>query len=101
MFEPGTEKILQDLRALVADAEALLAATTDHAGERVEAARAHTEGSLRRARERLLALESEVGAKVRETARATDSYVRENPWRAVGIAAGAGLLIGLLLSSRR
>jgi len=101
MHEATTETILQDLRTLVADAEALLAATAGQAGERVEKARAQAESSLGRARARLATIEAQVGAKVRESARATDAYVRENPWRAVGIAAGAGLLVGLLISSRR
>ena len=101
MQEASTEKVLQDLRALVTDAEALLSATAGQVGERIESAREHAEGSLGRARARLAALESEIGARVRESARATDAYVRDNPWRAVGIAAGAGLLLGLLISSRR
>jgi ElaB/YqjD/DUF883 family membrane-anchored ribosome-binding protein len=33
-------------------------------------------------------------------ARATDDYVHEHPWRAVGAAAGVGLIIGLLISRR-
>jgi ElaB/YqjD/DUF883 family membrane-anchored ribosome-binding protein len=101
MTETGTEKILQDLRVLASDAEALLAATADQAGARVSQARSQAEATLRKVRERMSALENEVGAKIREGAKATDAYVRENPWRAVGIAAGAGLLVGLLLASRR
>jgi ElaB/YqjD/DUF883 family membrane-anchored ribosome-binding protein len=38
--------------------------------------------------------------RAREVADATDEYVRENPWQSVGIAAGVGLLLGLLLSRR-
>jgi ElaB/YqjD/DUF883 family membrane-anchored ribosome-binding protein len=30
----------------------------------------------------------------------TEGYIKENPWYAVGIALGAGLLIGMLLKSR-
>jgi len=101
MQEATTEKILQDLRTLVADAEALLSATAGQAGERIEQARAQAEGSLGRARSRLATIEDELGTKVRESARVTDAYVRANPWRAVGIAAGVGLLLGLLVSSRR
>ena len=33
-------------------------------------------------------------------AKTTDTYVHENPWRAVGIAAGVGLLLGLLIGRR-
>ena len=96
-----TEKIVQDLRTLVADTEALLAATAGQAGEKVAELRAQAETAIRRARARLSDLEDEFATKVRESARATDEYVRANPWRAVGIAAGAGLLVGLLLGWRR
>jgi ElaB/YqjD/DUF883 family membrane-anchored ribosome-binding protein len=96
-----TEKLVQDLRTLVADTEALLAATAGQAGEKVAELRAQAENAIRRARARLSDLEDEFAAKVRESARATDEYVRANPWRAVGIAAGAGLLLGVLLCWRR
>jgi ElaB/YqjD/DUF883 family membrane-anchored ribosome-binding protein len=39
-------------------------------------------------------------AKTREVARVTDTYVHDNPWKAIGAAAGAGLLIGLLIGRR-
>ena len=39
-------------------------------------------------------------AKTKAAARATDEYVHESPWTAIGIAAGAGLLIGLLIGRR-
>ena len=96
-----TEKLVQDLRTLVTDAEALLTATAGHAGEKVAEMRAQAENAVRRARARLSALEDEFKDKVRDSARAADDFVRENPWRAVGIAAGAGLLLGVLLCWRR
>ena len=39
--------------------------------------------------------------KGKEAADATDQFVRENPWAALGIAAGVGCVIGLLLSPRK
>ena len=39
------------------------------------------------------------GAKYAMTT--TDEYVRSNPWRAVGIAAGVGALIGFLAATSR
>ena len=33
-------------------------------------------------------------------AKATDGYVHENPWKSVGIAAGVGLLLGMLIGRR-
>jgi ElaB/YqjD/DUF883 family membrane-anchored ribosome-binding protein len=38
--------------------------------------------------------------KSREVSDITDSYVRDNPWKTAGIAAGIGLLFGLLMSRR-
>jgi ElaB/YqjD/DUF883 family membrane-anchored ribosome-binding protein len=38
--------------------------------------------------------------KTKAAAKATDAYVHENPWRAVGAAAGVGLVIGLLVGRR-
>jgi ElaB/YqjD/DUF883 family membrane-anchored ribosome-binding protein len=35
-----------------------------------------------------------------EAVKATETYVRENPWQAIGIAAGVGLVLGLLISRR-
>jgi ElaB/YqjD/DUF883 family membrane-anchored ribosome-binding protein len=77
--EVTTDKLLADLQAVVADAEALLKATAGHAGEKVQEARARAEESLAAARERL----GEV-----------------HPWAAIGIAAGVGVLVGLLLGRR-
>ena len=62
--------------------------------------RARAAESLRQARERLGALEDELFSRARDAARDTDRYVRDNPWQSIGIAAGVGLLLGLLLGRR-
>lgn len=95
------EKLMQDLRVVVADAEELLRATADQAGEKVAAARERIQENLATAKERLVATEQAVAAKARQAAQATDDYVHENPWKAVGIAAGAGLIVGMLISRGR
>ena len=84
-----TNNLMDDLRAVIADAEELLRATADQAGPRVQEARARAEESLRSARERM------EGA-----GRQLDAQVREHPWAAVGVAAGIGLLLGILLSRK-
>jgi ElaB/YqjD/DUF883 family membrane-anchored ribosome-binding protein len=96
----NTDKIVQDLKVVVADAEELLRATASQAGERAAVARERIERSLERAKVKLAEVESVVTEKTREMAHATDQYVHENPWRAVGVAAGIGLIIGLLISRR-
>ena len=101
MTEPvSADKLLEDLQLLVRDAEALLKATATQTGERIEEVRARTEESLRATKERLAQMEDETLERAREVATAADEYVRENAWQSVGIAAGVGLLIGLLLRRR-
>jgi len=80
---------MKDLQAIMADAEELLRATADQAGPRVQEARARAEETLKNARERLEGAGHEL-----------DTKVRENPWVAVGVAAGIGLLLGVLLARK-
>jgi ElaB/YqjD/DUF883 family membrane-anchored ribosome-binding protein len=98
--EVTTDQLVADLKTVVSDAEALLKATSAQTGEKIQEVRARAEQSLQQARARLGDLEDEALKRAREVADATDEYVRENPWQSVGIAAGVGLLVGLLLSRR-
>jgi len=95
------EKLMHDLRVVVSDAEELLRATAGQAGEKVAAARERIQENLAGAKARLVVAEEAVLAKTKLAAKATDEYVHENPWRAVGIAAGAGLIVGMLISRGR
>ena len=94
--EATAEKLAADLRLVISDAEALLRATAGQAGETIAAARAKVQDSLDSARIELGALGEEYAQQVR----AVDGYVREHPWQAVGIAALAGIVLGLLISRR-
>ncbi|MHB9117245.1 MAG: DUF883 family protein [Burkholderiales bacterium] len=94
------EKLVADFKVVVADAEELLRATASDTGEKVAAVRARVQDSLREAKERLAEVEARVRAKTKLAARAADDYVQENPWKAVGVAASVGLVIGLLIGRR-
>ena len=94
------EKLMADMRVVIADAEELLRATANGAGDKLAAARDKAEASLRTARMKLAEAEQALVAKTKAAAKATDDYVHDHPWRAVGIAAGAGLIIGLLIGRR-
>src|SRR6185436_752286 len=94
------DKLVQDLKVVVADAEELLRATASQAGEKVSAAREKVQDSLHRAKVKLAEAEDVMIEKGKQAARVTDEYVHDNPWTAVGIAAGIGLLIGLLIGRR-
>ncbi len=94
------DKLVQDFRAVVADAEELLRATASQAGEKVAAARERIQDSLHNAKVKLAEAEDVIVQRSKQAARATDDFVRESPWQAVGAAAGVGLLIGLLIGRR-
>ena len=94
------EKLIDDLKVVAKDVEELLKATASQTGERISAARARAEESLRTARESLEDASDEIVARARDASRLADDYVNHNPWQAVGIAAGVGFLIGYLIGRR-
>jgi len=93
-------KLMEDLRAVVADAEELLKATASQTGERITAARAKAEESLKAAKARLAGEKAAVIARTKAAAKAADDHVRANPWMAVGIAVAFGLVLGILAARR-
>ena len=95
-----TDKLVQDLRTLVADAEDLVKATAAETGERIKGARTRLEDNLRLARARLADAEQALLEKSRVAAAVTDRFAHDNPWQIAGIAAGLGLLLGLLIARR-
>lgn len=94
------EQLMADFKVVIADAEALLKATANQGDEKIAEIRAKAEDSLRIAKVRMAETQAELALKAREAAKAADVYVHNNPWEAVGVAAGLGLLIGLLMSRR-
>lgn len=96
----SNDKLMADLKVVVADAEELLKATASQTGERIVAARAKAEESLKVAKVRLADAQAAAIAHTKAAVKATDDYVQENPWKAVGIAGVAGLLLGALISRR-
>lgn len=94
------EKLAQDLKIVISDAEELLRATASQAGEKVSAAREKIQDSLRHAKVKLAEVEDILIDQGKLAAHATDEYVHDHPWRAAGIAAGIGLIIGMLFSRR-
>jgi len=94
------EKLAQDLKIVISDAEELLRATASQASEKATAAREKIQDSLRNAKVKLAEVEDILIDKGKQAARATDEYVHDHPWRAVGIAAAIGLIFGMLISRR-
>ena len=100
MNNVSTEKLMQDMRVVIVDAEELLKATASQTGERVEKLRSKVEDSLRTARSRLQQAGGDLEAQAQDAMRELDEQVHANPWATAGIAAGIGLLVGLLIGRR-
>jgi ElaB/YqjD/DUF883 family membrane-anchored ribosome-binding protein len=95
-----TDKLIEDMQTVVRDAEALLKATAAQTGEKVTEARARAEESLRQAKARLADAEDAALKRARALASEAEDYMRDNPWQTAGVAAGIGLVLGLLISRR-
>jgi len=94
------DKLVADLKVLIADSEELLRASAGQAGEKIAAARERVQASLATAKVKLADAERAVVEQTKKAARAADEFVHENPWKAVGIAAAAGVVLGLLINRR-
>lgn len=103
-MEEGTgiskEQLLGDMRVVVNDLESMLKATASSADAEVRALGERLRDRLVVAKARLIDAERAVLERGREIARTTDDYVHENPWTSIGIAAGVGLLLGIVIGRR-
>ena len=94
------DRLVADMKVVVADAEELLRATASQAGEKMTELRHKVQDNLDKARASLAEAQGVVVDKAKQAGRAADDYVHDNPWRSVGVAAGIGLVIGLLIGRR-
>lgn len=90
-----------EVRSFVADIGDLLKATTTLSGEDLARAREKLIERAAAARASLERMGSVISDRARQTAKATDGYVHDRPWQAIGIGAALGVLIGVLLARRR
>ena len=98
---PATkDKLVSDMKVVIADAEEILKATAGSAGDKMAGLREKIEIRLRDAKERLADAEAAIVDKAKAAANATDDFVHEQPWKAVGVAAALGLALGVLIGRR-
>ena len=98
--EAQKNKLMEDLRVVIADSEELLRMSGADGGEKVQAVRLRVQDRIRQAKADLTQLQEATVARVKAAGHATDEFVHENPWKSAGIAAGLGLVVGLLVSRR-
>jgi ElaB/YqjD/DUF883 family membrane-anchored ribosome-binding protein len=102
--EITNETLYQEFNTVVAETEHLLKSVATAGGEKAGALKANMQEALTAAAERLEQIRQQALSQANAAARATDTYVRDNPWRAVGIVAALsatlGLVAGLLIARR-
>lgn len=93
--------LIQNIDELLKDAETLIdATTTDHADQGLSDVRARMTKNLARAREELETVRKAAGQHARASADKVEHYTKEQPWTALGVAVGVGVLVGALLRRR-
>jgi len=92
--------VAREYHAFVSDVEDLLSSTTSLSGEDLAHAKARLSERISSARASIARAGGAVSEQVRSGARLTDSFVRTQPWQAVGVSVAAGLLVGYLLGRR-
>ncbi|MES2974145.1 MAG: DUF883 domain-containing protein [Pseudomonadota bacterium] len=92
--------VAEDLKTVIRDVQALLQATASTGSELAGSAREQLEVALLKLQAGLIEVENTAAAKAAAAGRAADTWVHENPWRAIGTAAGAGLVVGMLICRR-
>jgi ElaB/YqjD/DUF883 family membrane-anchored ribosome-binding protein len=94
------DQLLSDLKSVVLDAEAWLRNSGQLTGDEFKAAKAKFERTIVKAKDDIIRLEEAAVEKAKFAYKATDEYVQENSWKAVGVGAAIGVVIGLLAARR-
>ena len=94
------DQLIDEFKSLIADAEALIKATQDHPSETIGNLGNKALETISDAKKKISSFESDLADKAKVVAEGADDFVRRNPWEAIGVAAGLGLLIGLFIRRR-
>lgn len=95
-----SEKLITDLKVLMADTEELVKATASQSGDKIAEVRGRIQQAAAELRPHLAEAEALLRDKARMAATSTDDYVHAHPWTAIGVSAGIGMIIGLLVGRR-
>jgi ElaB/YqjD/DUF883 family membrane-anchored ribosome-binding protein len=93
------EDLMNEFDTVIGETEQLLKSVSGAGSEQAAALRATIDERIAEATERLARLRDEATEHAAHVARATDEYVKDDAWRALGIGVGAGALVGVLLGA--
>ncbi|HEV8501452.1 MAG TPA: DUF883 family protein [Casimicrobiaceae bacterium] len=99
-IERTRDQLVDDFATVLTEAEDMLKKASQETGDRARDLRAQVEAKLLAAKLRLQEMQGDAVDRARDAARATDDYVHDNPWQAVGAAAAVGFVVGMLMTRR-
>ncbi len=100
VLNEANDQLVSDFKTVISDAEALIKATANQGDSALNDLRTRAQTSLSVAKDNLADIQATVIERSRAVTKATDVYVHDNPWQAIGTAAGLGLLIGFIMGRR-
>lgn len=100
LAQESREALARSLHQIIREAEAMLDDARKGGSEQFQQARDRFESQVRVAKDELNRLEHKTRDQIKHAGEVTDKAVREHPYAAVGLAAGVGLLLGMLISRR-
>lgn len=92
------EKLMSDMKTVIIDAENWLKTSASQSGADMRAVKEKFEATLQTTKTDLMKVEANMLAKTKLAAQATDTYVKDNPWKSVGLSAAVGVIFGLLIT---
>jgi len=94
------DQLVNDLKSVISGAESWLRNGGQLTGEELKAAKAKFEQTLSSAKTSVVDIEETVVERAKIAAKATDTYVADNPWKSVGLGAAIGVVIGMLIARK-
>lgn len=90
----------EEVQNLIADVEDLIDRVGDAADPEIRRLRSKVAAALATTKKSIAEGVEQVQGQAKQAIDASDQYVRNQPWEAIGIAALAGLAVGFLLARR-
>jgi len=100
MENTNSNPIARDIQNVVSDAQELLKTVQTEGSSKLTEVKGQVQAKLDNAKQMLGQLGTQVQDASKQAMDTTDAYVRANPWRAVGISAAVGALVGFLIARR-
>lgn len=99
-FEQEKEALMSEVRSVLNDVENLYQTGAERGNDEIQALKAKLQDKLDQAQRKLTDFESNATEQIKRRAKQADAYVQEKPYYAMGFAALAGLVVGVLLNRR-